>query len=336
MDAPSIWIPKLITPEVGIILPRNRSIKGWFRAQVFNSAGALVREYERRNLVTNFFFTQANSQHTYAAVGTGSPSFSASSTSLASQTGSRASFGSTVSSNVNASTWSSYQTADFGLGGLNANLTEFGVFTSTSGANMTFCDLIRDSGGSPTTFPVSSAEQLRLTHGVEVSGPSSNSSGSFNIGGAAGSGSHDYEMSYTALTQPASFPAVWSPAYSSFESAISGGRSVAYRGASNAGTINTGDYTAFGGSPTQIGGFDPATGVSTADTSTPGQRTVNIPLVLGLGVANHLDGISGFMYGGVVASQPSSRIYFNPPIPKFAGSTQRILTLNFSATAVAG
>src|SRR5690606_3276783 len=94
-----IWIPKAKIVEVGITAPKSL-VRGWFHAQVFNSAGALVREYKRKNLVTNYFFTITTGHHSYAAVGTGSPSFDASSTALASQTGSRAAFGSTVYGNT--------------------------------------------------------------------------------------------------------------------------------------------------------------------------------------------------------------------------------------------
>lgn len=337
-----IWIPKLKIVEAEIVAPKAH-VRGWFHAQVFNSSGTLVREYARKNLVTNFFFANlSTSSHSYAAVGTGSPTFTGASTALASQTGSRASFGSNSYYNISTSSWGMYGTADFGLGNINANLTEFGVFTSASGSNMTFCDLIRDGGGSPTTFPVTSSEQLRLTHGFEVSVPTSLSTGSFTIGGAAGSGSHDYEIAAMPLGTPTSLAGVITAMYggiSAIDNVASGQGRQVFRGCTGAGTPNSGNASAYSGSPVQIGsGSSVGTYSGAHVTSTPGERTANSTLVLGLSDANHADGISGVSLassGSFGASTASCRISISPPIPKFAGSVQRVLTLNFSGTGKA-
>src|SRR5690606_31341552 len=82
---------------------------------------------------------------------------------------------------------------------ISANLTVVGMFSSNNNTSARFLDLIRDSDGNPTTFPVTSDDQLRVTHVVYRYPTLDTVAGSFPIGGSAGSGTHDYELNMSGL-----------------------------------------------------------------------------------------------------------------------------------------
>src|SRR5690606_14624522 len=110
--------------------------------------------------------------HSRCHVGTGTPTFTNASTGLdntVAQTSSESAGPSIVYDTTGSDGYRARLsvTHEFTLGGVVANLTEVGNFTAANNTSGTFLDLIRDSGGSPTTFPVTADDQLRVTHIVD-------------------------------------------------------------------------------------------------------------------------------------------------------------------------
>lgn len=325
MEAPHIWVPKLKIVEFGL-RPTPARARGFFIMQACNRYGQVRpgRELCWEQLITDQGMTSiygmtlaTNNGHTYCRVGTGSPTFTNSSTGL---DNSIASTGANASSSSTSDTTGSdgYRvrytvTKEFTLGGVVGNLTEVGMFSSSGSTTGCFLDLIRDSGGSPTTFPVTADDQLRVTHVLDFYPNLSDSDGSFTIGGSAGSGSHDYLIrssglasSHTNVTQFLTIPT-----------------NVLY---SFRGVSDLGSYTS-APTGTQISTTAPSS-VSTSRSDDGTTWTNAVAMTLGLSVHNHVDGI-GAMVLGAGPTAAGNKVLFTPAIPKFAGSVQRILTLNF-------
>lgn len=337
IEAPHLWIPKVKIIEPPPIIGSRTRVEGFFLIEACNRYGQPKRSLMWKQLITNFGMGAIWSEtfpsgpaigHAFLGVGTGTSAFTNTSTALTSQVGSRngATTSGSESRQVDTTGANNYRrrysiTKEFALGAINATLTEVGMFSGATGANGCFLDLIRDSGGSPTSFPVTSSDQLRVTHILDYYPQLTANTGSFTIGGGAGSGSHDYEASFSDIANASvgatnqQLAAFLSPASATY--AIQAKHSVTSLGAVTA---------ALGGTAISAGQVSPTgPAVSTSDNIT---WTGTSTLTYGLTQANHASGISGLEY----AFNAGHKIWIDPPIPKFASSIQRILSLNLSST----
>lgn len=334
MDAPNIWVPKLKIVEAQIKAPSG-GVAGYFMMETVRNGHVVKKLGPWKQLITNqamdtLFYAlnslAASPPHAQCGVGTGSPTFTNSSTGLASPVGSHSATGYAFSNTVDAVGTDDYRermikTWEFTLGGIVGNLTEVGIFGDGTNSTGYFLDLIRDSGGTPTTFPVTSDDQLRVTHILDRYPFLSSTSGSFTIGGAAGSGSHDFESSMQNLTDAGGGTGggnVFGTGNNTGQSwGLNAYRDVSALGANTAGL--TGAVLLAANDSSSGGSFGTA-----SDDGTTWKRSKSF--TYGLTTANHANGISGFTYGSSIAR--CLKVFVDPPIPKFAGSIQRILTIN--------
>lgn len=338
MDAPHIWVPKLKIIEAELVAPRSRT-EGFFLLEACNRYGQVRRSLLSRQLITDHGMTQLGAatsplnnvpqgSSAVCRVGTGSPTFTFASTGLGSPvTGNGSATVGSPTATVDTTGDDGYRvrlatTKEFTLGSIVATLTEVGFFTaSSSNTTGAFLDLIRDSGGTATSFPVTADDQLRVTHILDIYPPLGDGTGSFTITGSAGSGSHDYVSRIANLAGLDSGnsrgslvgvgPGTWS--------------TYAYR--------DVVDNTELGAITGPIGGVQLQASSSNsaetaADDGTVWSRTCTG--TWGLSTANHANGITGFFWQGTSGSAGVTRamkVRVTPAIPKYAGSIQRILTI---------
>lgn len=337
MDAPHIWVPKFKIFEAQIATPIGGA-QGFFTIEACNRYGHVQRSLGPwRQVITDaqmddlFHMLTVGGGRRYAAVGTASPTFTTGSTGLGSFLArTNTTYGSSDSADTTGvDNYREVQTVTraFGLGAVVGNLTEIGMFSAADNVSARFVDLIRTSGGVATTFPVTASDQLRVTHTLYRYPSLATHSGSFTIGGAAGSGVHDYTMNMSSL----------------------GSASVTGNG--NGGTMGLGngtsepwdcfayrDATALGSltdiSPTgavflnaQSSYSGEANGTASNDGTT-WYRTKEF--TYSLTTANHASGINCIGFGNMGASIRKYKALITPAIPKYAGSVQRILTLECS------
>lgn len=119
------------------------------------------------NLITNYGLDCVGNRTScgYCRVGTGTNAPAYTDTTL----GAQVAYTSSVSANTAAgSTLDAYSTSTFTftftLGAINANLTEVGLGSNSSGSTLSCRAAIVDSNGDTTTFPVASDEQLVVTY----------------------------------------------------------------------------------------------------------------------------------------------------------------------------
>lgn len=339
MDAPHIWVPKLKIHEVGISTPPGK-VEGYYMLETVNRHGRVTRRLGPwRQLVTNaqmddmFYFdnTSSSGGHGWCAVGTGSPTFTPTSPGLANPVATTSTTY-TSSDTVDTAGTNGYRethtiTKEFALGAIAANLTEVGMFSANNNTSGRFLDLIRDSGGNPTTFPVTSDDQLRVTHIVYRYPTLDTFVGSFVIGGSAGSGTHDYELNMAGLGSSTQAGSGSGGTFGCANNAFQTWNCYALRDCTDLGTVlnnlptgavDLGQQSSFSGG--NLG--------TASNDGTVWRRTKTF--TWGLTSANHANGISGFKFGSPTQSNRCYKMIVDPPIPKFAGSIQRILSIQFS------
>lgn len=332
-----IWVPKLKIHEVGISTPSGR-VEGYFVLETVNRHGRVTQRLGPwRQVVTDlqmdgmFYFhnTAPSGGHGWCAVGTGSPTFTNGSTGLANPV---ATTSTTYSSSVTIDTEGTegYRethviTKEFALGAISANLTEVGMFSQNNNTSGRFLDLIRDSDGNPTTFPVTSDDQLRVTHIVYRYPTLDTFAGSFTIGGSAGSGTHDYELNMSSLGSSTRAGSGAAGTFGCGNLDQEAWDCYALRDCTDLGTVLATTPTGAVSLARQSGASGGSLGTASND-GTVWRRTKTF--TWGLTTANHANGISGFKFGS--GALRCYKMIVDPPIPKFAGSVQRILSIEFS------
>lgn len=334
MDAPRIWVPKLKIVEAELKGPVG-GVEGFFKMEVVNRHGRVTRSLGPwKQLITDqamnglFYFNTEGGGHQRCHVGTGSPTFTNASTGLANPV---AETNTTYTSSTVADLTGTngYRirhsvTKEFGLGAVVATLTEVGMFSNSGNTSGHFLDLIRDSDGVPTSFPVTADDQLRVTHILDRYPFLGTTSGTFMITGAAGSGAHDYECNMASLGQSGMGSAtghVFGAANNSQQQwGIGLMRDCSALGANTAnapvGAVALGGASSYS---SQLG--------TSSNDGTNWYRSMTA--TFGLTTANHANGISGFKFHtNIIQTAVALKGIIDPPIPKFAGSVQRILTLS--------
>lgn len=173
-NSPSTWrnsgniiVPGRFVEAHEIELPKPK-VFGRIRLQKFNRYGTLIAENEFDNLITNLGLDSAAlggaNWPSCLKVGTGTAAPSFTDTTLGAQVASTTTRASEVAANASALNQpaTTTNTYTFALGAINANLTEVGI-----GDTNTSCHaraLIVDQNGNPTSFPVSSDEQLKVSY----------------------------------------------------------------------------------------------------------------------------------------------------------------------------
>lgn len=312
-DAPHLWIPrvKILEPKQEIVF-RHR-VSGYFILQACNRYGQVTRELVTPNLVTNNglnLYTTSVYRST-CVVGTGTNTPSTSDTQLQSQVASTASVYSNSASAGGTYYVEQTRVYQFTLGAISANLSEVGV--GAGATNLYARDLIRDSGGSPTTFPVTSDEQLRVAHVLRRTIPSGDFNDTISI---TGSTTHDITVRALNAQTTSSY---WGQADSQY---ILTTGSAAAQNAYETQTLAAVTGTAISGTS--------ATRSSVSNNPySPGTFSRTGSIVWGLTDANFATGIGSISVSmGSGSSANIWQVAFNPKIAKFAGNVQRILTLN--------
>ena len=155
-------------------------LEGWYSLRAIRG-GRVVREIEfpTKNLITDLGLDRIGSESTantyrYCHVGTGTTPPAPLDTQLANYLASVSA--SSTTENGNSGTPDFYSWRRFtwvsNIGALGNNiLTEIGVSGSTASGLLFSRDLIKDSAGNPSTFPISSDEQLAATYELRLYPP---------------------------------------------------------------------------------------------------------------------------------------------------------------------
>lgn len=169
--------------EVGTV--RNAvMVEGYFTVELIHARTGLVkRRLHFRNLITDAGLDALAGGNgisgliNYLAVGTGSSEPSYTDTTLnaeVARTNSTGGFGDSnemVGAGDLVEYWRRIRTRVFTEAQANANLTELGFFSSSSGGTMWNRQLFRDELGNPTTITKTSEDQLRVTYEYRVYPP---------------------------------------------------------------------------------------------------------------------------------------------------------------------
>lgn len=338
MEAPSIWVPKFKIHEAQIRAPVSR-VDGFFLLEACNRYGQVKRSLGPwRQLITDqrmgSMFNHPQSVSNWCFVGTGSSAFTESDTGLTSpeSPGTFNDISATASADlVGTENYREVNTVthEFGLGDIVANISEVGNFTSNNNTSASFLDLVRDGAGSPTTFPVTADDILRVTHILHLYPFLGSIDSSFVIGGDGGSGTHDYLCSMGNLDNGSfrgSFDSFATMAGINANSAQNWDLE-GFRDVSALGDLES-DLT--GG--TSLGWVSENFGtVSNDGTVWTRTQTFNI----GLTAMNHVNGINGFRFANVTG-RCAYKFFIDPPIPKYESSIERILDLEFSVDIARG
>lgn len=181
----------------GELSPVSVGIEGWFTLRARRANGRVTRERKFRmsasfhNLITtlglNRFGTQTSSNlYRYCHVGTGTTPPADSDTQLVA-------FLANVTANFPINSMTNSGSPDYysamilkwtsAIGALgNNNLSEVGVSGQATNGLLFSRELIRDSEGDPTTFPIASDEQLEVTYELRVYPPLSDVEAEITIG----------------------------------------------------------------------------------------------------------------------------------------------------------
>lgn len=334
----NIWVPKLKIIEAELVAPVG-GVEGFFMVECLNRYGRVTRRLGPwKQLITNQtmddFFYMNNSgstsgPHAQCRVGTSSPTFTNASTGLGTPiatSSSTSAFSNTI--DTTGTSPINYRerhtaTADFTLGSVVGNLNEVGFFRGFLTTDGAFLDLTRDVGGTPTTFPVTSSDQLRVTHIFDRYPFLGTTGANFTIGGAAGSGVHAYTSSMGNLSTDGSGGSLDGHVFGVANNSAQSWNLQAFKSVSALGAI-TAQLTgavALGSAVTGSSGL----GTASNDLTT---WTRSNTFTFGLTIANDLAGISGFSYGQLASR--ALKFFISPAIPKFASSIQRVLTINAS------
>lgn len=160
--------------------------KGHFKVELLDGQGRVKKCLEFDNLITDagLDFISSNTISVcdqYAAVGTGSTTPTTADTTLAAEvtpsssnrTNSNGSITETlVYTSGTPDFWTSSKTYLFDFAQGNGNLTEIGLFSASSSGTMWTRQLLKDSGGTPTTITKTSSDQLRITYTLQIYPPS--------------------------------------------------------------------------------------------------------------------------------------------------------------------
>lgn len=201
---------KIIEPNRELVVASK--IAGWYKLEATD-----VRTGRKRvaadwfpNLITDFgvntlgtnAFTTAT---TYCRVGSGSTAPNVADTALVSQIASTSTLQSSSPAAQSSSPYySSYtQVKRFGTGVAAGNLTEVGMGSAATGANLFSRALILDGGGSPTTITILPTETLDVTYQYRMYPPTSDVTGSIVIGGVT--------YNYTLRASNVTSPSYWVP-----------------------------------------------------------------------------------------------------------------------------
>jgi len=325
-DGPRIWVRRVKIVEARSALPLTFGVAGFFRMEACNRYGTPRRSREWKQLITDQgldHLMSASNLFTRATVGIGTTPPSPADTTLEIPVA-VSPIMSTATGQIFASPYFARvsRTREFAMGAINnQNLTEVGIGPSGGGTPVPVScrDLIRDDQGNPTTFPVASDEILRVTHILQVNIPAADSDieGEVTI---TGSGTHDI----TIRAMNANNVNAW----------FAGGGSLTLDGitayeTNTLASIN--DNTLPGAS---------ASASSTSNLSyTAGTFQRDWEATWGLTSANFASGVGAIAYRLSGLNSPLSnlrefQIAFSPKIDKFAGSVQRILTLQGRTTIV--
>ncbi len=242
-------------------------LEGWYTLRAIRRSGRVTRERVFKveacrelppfhNLITNlglnrFGSTGADSLYTRCHVGTGTSTPSVTDTQLQTFLAAVSTSNPTTAiSNSGPPDYYSYRTFTWAsaIGALgNNNLTEIGISGQNTNGLLFSRELIRDSGGNPTAFPISSDEQLEVTYELRLYPNLTDVPATVMVG----SNSHDTITRPIAVTN-ASF---WGPLHTDF------------------GTANAGRYGIFGGNRAFSGDLVPYTGSATSPSGNLGDAS---------------------------------------------------------------
>lgn len=316
MTGPHIWIPrvKILEPRAPIRL--HHTIEGFFTLRALDRYGRVRRELRTPNLVTDNglnLYTTTNNYRATIAVGTGTNAPNVTDTQLQTLVASTATTVQETQQTGGTYFIENSWLATFSLGAISANLTEIGI--GPGATNLFARDLIRDSGGNPTTFPVASDEQLQAAHTIRRHIPSSDVMDSITIDG---SGSHDITIRALNAQNVTVF---WGSRHQPYNLGTAG-----FHAAHDTDSLAAITATAPNGTGAN------ATSVQ-SDSYTPGAFARTGSITWGLTAANFASGV------GVIATAMTNahtakvwQVLFSPRIPKFAGSVQRIMVINCAWT----
>lgn len=168
----------------------NSGIKGLYKLGKKDIKGNIICETDWiSNLITNYGMNslfQDAKPYGFCAVGSGNTAPSFTDTSLVSQLGSRVS--TNLGTLINNSGAPNYfvrnsRTFEFPVSAIIGNVAEVGLFGAATG-NVAFSrSLVKDSGGTPITFPVLSGEQLYVVYELREYRIQSDSTGTLTING---------------------------------------------------------------------------------------------------------------------------------------------------------
>lgn len=179
-----IYIPSNRFPEGE--LPRSTvGLEGWITLRARSRYGLIRREHSFRsdergpfhNLITNRGLNLAGAKNLlmfYFHVGTGTTPPAEEDVELGNYAGSLESQGAGQSGNAGAPDYYAWRRGTYinGIGDLgNVILTECGVGGESNGSDLWSRELIRDSNGNPSSFPISSDEQLEAIYEARLYPP---------------------------------------------------------------------------------------------------------------------------------------------------------------------
>ncbi len=195
IQAPAIW-PKGRTGELFAAMPPMR-VQGFVTVELIHAATGIVkRRLEFPNLVTNagldYIGTnrmELATRYSYIQVGTGSTAPAVGQvalvTPLTPRTNATGGITDVVGSGASFAYWYRRFSREFTQAEVNGNLTEFGLFTASSGGTMWARQLFKDAGGTPTTIVKTSADFLRIIYELRIYPPTVDASGNTTISGTS-------------------------------------------------------------------------------------------------------------------------------------------------------
>jgi hypothetical protein len=193
-EAPHLWLRK--HPYLEIEAPKPM-FQGFFNIKLIDAkTGRVKRELDFPNLIVDAgldFIGQSGTPltcMTYMGMGTGGTAPAVSDTALQTPIGTRVTRDSvSPSSGPSFAYWQESFVFTFLEANANGNLAEVGLFSSASTGTMWTRQVLKDSGGTPTTITKTSAERLTVTYNVRLYSPTVDVTGNVTI---TGSGVHAY------------------------------------------------------------------------------------------------------------------------------------------------
>lgn len=188
-----------------LFIEQKIGFEGWFTIQLIDAkTGRIKRELKFKNLITDVgldFFGASSSgilpvigSSGYCGLGTGSTTPANSDTTLVAEV-------SPSSSNRTTSNGGTFDVTGYVAGPpdyhkyvrtylfleaqANGNLTEVGIFTAVTSGTMWTRQLLKDSGGTPTTVIKTSSDQLKVIYELRVQPPQSDAVTSVTISGTS-------------------------------------------------------------------------------------------------------------------------------------------------------